>query len=144
MSVHFGTKWLWFESHCCHLKLLCFLTFGFFSFLKLQHFIWPSTYPINSIFSVVVCIYKIHAFDEAFSLLAVLAMITEKMFFLFPWEPLLGKNLFIKSCNLSIQTIFEKKWNQIEKAYSRKIVTKVGEGVVNFAPCWFSLITQKR
>ena len=44
-----------------------------------------------------------------------LVMITGKMFFLFPWQPLLRKNLFIKSCN----------FNQIEKSYSRKIVKKV-------------------
>ena len=52
-----------FESRCCHLKLLCFLTFGFFSectFLRLQCVIWPSTYSINSSSSVVVYVYKKH------------------------------------------------------------------------------------
>ena len=34
----------------------------------------PSTYPINSIFSVVVPIYKNHVFDEAFFLLALLLL----------------------------------------------------------------------
>ena len=49
--------------------------------MKLRHFISPSTYPVNSIFSVVVCIYKNRVFDEAFLLLAIVAMITEKMYF---------------------------------------------------------------
>ena len=93
------------------MKLLCFSTFGFFSkctFLRLQHFICPSTYPINSIFSVVVCIYKIRVFDEVFFLLAIVAMITEKMYFSYlHGNLLLGKNLFIKSCSLSIHTILE-------------------------------------
>ena len=34
----------------------------------------PSTYPINSIFSVVVPIYKNHVFDEAFFLLVLLLL----------------------------------------------------------------------
>ena len=55
-----------------------------------------------------VCVYKIHVFDETFSLLAILAIITGEMFFLFPRQPFLGKNLFIKLCNLSIQTILKK------------------------------------
>ena len=83
-----------------------FFNFGFLSeyiFLGLQHFMQPSAYPVNSIFSVVVCVYMIHVFDEAFSLLAILAMISEKMLFLLSWQPLLGKNFLIKSCNLSIQ-----------------------------------------
>ena len=65
------------------MKLLYFLTFGFFSkctFLRLWHFISPSFYPINSIFSVAVCIYKTHVSDQAFSLLAIVAVITEKMY----------------------------------------------------------------
>ena len=38
--------------------------FSKFSVLRLQDFISPSTkYPINLIFSVVVCIYKIHVFN---------------------------------------------------------------------------------
>ena len=61
-----------------------FLTFGFFSrctFLSLEHFISPTTYPFKSVLSVVLCIYKIHVFDEALFLLAIVAMITEKMSF---------------------------------------------------------------
>ena len=34
----------------------------------------PSTYPINSIFSVVVPIYKNHVFDKAFFLLVLLLL----------------------------------------------------------------------
>ena len=66
------------------MKLLWFSTFGLFSkytFLMLQHFILPTAYPVNSIFSVVVCIYTIHGFDEVFFLLAIIAMITEKISF---------------------------------------------------------------
>ena len=66
------------------MKLLWFSTFGLFSkytFLMLQHFILPTAYQINSIFSVVVCIYTIHVFDEIFFLLGIVAMITEKMSF---------------------------------------------------------------
>ena len=62
------------------------LFFRFFSeclFLRFRHFISPNTYPINSIFSVVTCIYKIHVFDEAFFLLAIVVMITEKMSFFY-------------------------------------------------------------
>ena len=62
----------------------CFEIIGFSSkctFLRFQHFILPSTYPINSFFSVVVCIFKIHVFDEAFSVLTIIAMITEKITF---------------------------------------------------------------
>ena len=65
-------------------EILCFLTFEFFSkctFLRLRHFISCSTYPFNSFFSEVVWIYKNHVFDEAFFLLAIVAMITEKMYF---------------------------------------------------------------
>ena len=47
----------------------------------LQHFISPSTYPINSFFLVAVCIYKTNVSDEAFFLLAIVAMITEKTYF---------------------------------------------------------------
>ena len=42
----------------------------------LRHFISPTTYPINSIFSVVVYIYNFHIFEEA-----VVATITEKYIF---------------------------------------------------------------
>ena len=51
-------------------KIAVFLTSVFFSncaFLRLRHFISPTTNIINSIFSVVLCIYKINVFDEAFS-----------------------------------------------------------------------------
>ena len=51
-----------------------FLILEFFSkctFLRLRHFISPSTYPINSIFLLVVCIFKN----------TIVAMMTEKMYF---------------------------------------------------------------
>ena len=50
----------------------------------------------------VVVIYKFHVFDDAFFLLAIVAMIAEKnVFFLFLWQPLLGENPFIKLCSFS-------------------------------------------
>ena len=58
-------------------------------------------------FSLKVIIYKIYVFDEAFFLLATAALIT--VFFLFPCQPLLGKQtISSQSCSLSIQTISEK------------------------------------
>ena len=50
-------------------------------------------------FSVVVRIYKIHVFGEAFFLLAILPIITGK-----EWQRLLGKQMaaYQKSCSLSI------------------------------------------
>ena len=66
------------------MKLLCFLTFGFFQnvhFFRLRRFISPSTYPISSIFPVVVCIYKNHVSYEVCFLSAIVGMITENMFF---------------------------------------------------------------
>ena len=95
----------------------CFFNFWFFS-QKFTFWICDTlsspivaTYPINSFLSVVVCLHKIHVFDEAFLLLAIVAMTNEKnIFFLFPWQPLLGKNSFTKSCSLSIQAILEKNW----------------------------------
>ena len=62
---------------------------------------------------------------EAF-LVATIAVITEKIvFFLFSWQPLLGKQILSLNhaaykCNQSL-----KKWNQADKVYSRKIITKV-------------------
>ena len=65
-------------------EIAMFLNFGFFSkciFFRLRDFVSPSTYPINSIFSVVVCIYKNHDFDEVFFVFAIVAMVSEKMYF---------------------------------------------------------------
>ena len=51
-------------------KKSCILTSELFSskctFLRLRHVVSPSSYPINSIFSMVVRICKIHALDKAF------------------------------------------------------------------------------
>ena len=61
------------------------LTSGLFfskcTYLWLRHFTSPSTCPINSIFSGAVRIYKIHVFDETFSFLETIAMMTEKVSF---------------------------------------------------------------
>ena len=88
-----------------------FLTFGFFSkctSLRLRHFIPPSTDLLYSICSVVACIYKIYVFDEAFFLLAIVAVITERCIFSISMATFVRENLFIKSCNLLIQIILEK------------------------------------
>ena len=102
---------------------------------KVATFYLTSTYPINSFFPVVVCTYKIHVFDEAFSLLAILAMITEKMFFLFPWQPLLGENLFIKSCNLSRKFYIRRNNNKVDSIETGPIVT------AHLLP-WIDLVTE--
>ena len=68
-------------------NIIMFIKFwAFFSkciFLWLNHFISPSADSINSIFSVVICIHKIHVFDEVLFLLATVSMITEKMYFFY-------------------------------------------------------------
>ena len=96
---------------------IVFLIFGFFSkctfqvatFSLAKYLSNQLSLLIQSKLSVVVCTHKIHVFDEAFFLLAIVAMITEKnIVFLFSWQPLLGKNLFIKPCSLSIQNMIEK------------------------------------
>ena len=85
-------------------------------FLRLRHFFSPSAYPINSILPV----YKIHDFDEAFLLLAAVAMMNEIFFSLFPWQPFLGKQILSsQSCSLPVQTISEKKWSQTFKDYKK-------------------------
>ena len=38
----------------------------------------PHTYPINSIFSLVACIYNVHVFDEAYFHFANVTILTEK------------------------------------------------------------------
>ena len=48
------------------------------TFLRMQHFFLPSTYPIRSIWSVIQCIYKIHVFNVIFLHLGAFAMINEK------------------------------------------------------------------
>ena len=98
------------------MKLLCFLTFGFYSkctFLRLQHFISPSAYPINSFFfSVVVCIYKNHVFDETFFLLAIVAMITEKCIFPISMANFLTEKSLHQIMQLVNPDYPWNKWNQ--------------------------------
>ena len=65
-------------------EIIMFFIFGCFTncvFLRLQHCILLITYPTNSVFSMVVCICKIHIFDQAFFLLAIVVMMTVKMSF---------------------------------------------------------------
>ena len=65
-------------------ETVIFLTFGFFSkctFLKLKHYILSSTSWSSQFFSLIVCIHKIHVFDEAFFFLAIAAMATKNMSF---------------------------------------------------------------
>ena len=62
---------------CLHLK---HVSLGF-NMHRHLYFISPTTYPMNSIFSELLCIYKIHVFDETFFLLAIVTIITKKMSF---------------------------------------------------------------
>ena len=66
-------------------KNVVFLDFNLF-FLKLALprfwiFFTPSAFPISSIFSIMVRVYKINAFDRAFYFLVTDAMITENVTF---------------------------------------------------------------
>lgn len=56
---------------------------------------------------MLVHIFKICVFNEAFYFLAVVPSITGKMcYFLFLWEPLLGRQVLLSQlCNLLVQTI---------------------------------------
>ena len=84
-------------------------------FLRLRHFFSPSAYPINSILPV----YKIHDFDEAFLLLAAVAMMNEFFFSLFPWQPFLGKQILSSQSKLSL------KKNGVKHLKTTKNVPKV-------------------
>ena len=105
------------------MKLLCFLTFGFSSkctFLRLRLFISPRSYLINSIFRVVVCIYKNHVFDEAFLFLAIFAIMTEKMYFSY-----FHGNSCRRKIHSSNHAAYQSKLYRLsDKVYWRKIVTK--------------------
>ena len=79
-------------------------------FLRLRHFFSPSAYPINSILPV----YKIHDFDEAFLLLAAVAMINDFFFSVSMAAIPREANSFI-----TIKTISEKKWSQTFKDYKK-------------------------
>ena len=63
-----------------------------YTVLRLRQFFSPSTYPINSIFTVAVRIYKIYVFNEVYFLSeATVATITKSVFFsLFSSQPSLG------------------------------------------------------
>ena len=97
--------------------MLCFfLTSGLFfskcTYLWLRHFTSPSTCPINSIFSEAVRIYKIHVFDETFSLLLRNHCYDDwkSVFFLFLWQPSLGKFIYDNhaACQPSVPRILKK------------------------------------
>ena len=115
-----------------YVKLLCFLTFGFFSkcvFLWLRHFISLRTDPSYSIISVVVYILYISIYvciihvlnHEAYFLLAIVAMITEIMCFSFFMATFVSENLFIKSWNFLIHTILEKNGIRWIKSTEEKL-----------------------
>ena len=77
---------------CFHFQVL----FSKCTFLRLQHFFSHSTYTINSIFSAVVRIYNIRTFDDTFFLLAIVAMITEKLSFCFSHSNYCQENKFFQ------------------------------------------------
>ena len=93
--------------------------------MRLWHSIPSSTYLINSIFLVIICIYKVHVSDEEF-LLATIATITEKLFFfLLPWQLLLGRQIPSSNHAAYQSKLPLGKWSQAHKVCSRKIFTKV-------------------
>ena len=109
------------------MKLLCFLTFGFF--LKMYIFeiatFYLAQYLSNQLnFLVVVCIYQNHVFDQAFFLLAINAMITEKMHFPY-FHGNLCKRKIPSSNHAACQSRLSLKKIESDKIYGRKIVTKV-------------------
>ena len=99
---------LWKVAMKC--KNNCFLILGPFSqiyiFEVATFFLsWCLSNQLN--FSVIGRVYKIHVFGEAFSLLAAIAMITEKsVFFLFPWQSFYREQIRAshQSSSLSNQT----------------------------------------
>lgn len=76
-----------------------------YTVLRLRQFFSPSTYPINSILTVAVRIYKIYVFNEVYFLSeATVATITKRVFF-FPFfmTAIAGTHFLSQSCCLSIQ-----------------------------------------
>ena len=116
--------------------MLCFLTSGPLiskcTFLRLQHFFSPSTCSINSIFSVVIGIYKIHLFDEAFFLLPTVAMINTNYFQgnkLFNHNHAAYQSLLINPCCLSIPTM-PSTMEANRKRQRKKVIT--GEYLLSY------------
>ena len=103
-----------------------FLIYEFFSkcaFLRLRHFVSPTIYPINSIFSVALCICQIHVFDEVFFqyfLLAIISMITEKMSFSCFIDNLCQGKIPSSYYATYQSRLYLKKWNQIDKVRSSR------------------------
>ena len=109
--------------------------FFFMVFSRLWNFVSPSTYSINSVtFQWTQWFFKwpfvsttFMFLNEEFFLLATIIAITEKFtFFVFPWQPLLGKQRPLsKSCCLSVRAISEKvelnRWKPLEKNCHKRL-----------------------
>ena len=75
----------------------------------------------NQFFSVVVRIYEFVLLMKHLFLSVTIGVVTEKLFFLAPWQPLLGKQILsLQSCSLSVKTIPEK-WSQTDEEFFKKI-----------------------
>ena len=68
----------------------------------------PSAFTFHSSVLVVIFTYNIHAFEEAFFCLSNYEKL-KKIIFMFPWQPLVGKQIFTsKECRLIIEALYEK------------------------------------
>ena len=103
--------------------------FFWFFFLKMRifealTFYFPShlPYAINSIFSLIVYIYKFYVSDkESFTLSNHCCDNWKIVFFLLPWQQLLGKQIPSSRQPDYQSKLSQKKWSQTYK-FSRKIV----------------------
>ena len=87
-------------------------------------FYFPShlSYAINSIFSLIVYIYKFYVSDkESFTLSNHCCDNWKIVFFLLPWQQLLGKQIPSSRQPDYQSKLSQKKWSQTYK-FSRKIV----------------------
>ena len=69
-------------------------------------------------FSVVACAYMIHVFDEAFFLLEIVAMITEKMYFSYFYGNICqipSSNYAVYQSRLSLKKIESDRWSLLKK-----------------------------
>ena len=86
----------------------------------------PSTYPINSLFSVIVCNYKAHVSHEECFLRSNHCYDNWKsVIFQFPWQSLLGRQIPSLNNATYQSKLSLKKCSQFDKVYSRENVTKL-------------------
>ena len=78
---------------------------------------------------LILAIHKVHVFCEAFSFLAVTAMVTGKMPFSISMATIIFRKEFLLSQEILLsQQLFKpslERWSQIEKDYSKKLSQRV-------------------